>query len=109
MSKRIVALWHTNLNKLEHNQKVLNYCSCNKYKKARQHLVQDFKHKFIFLKCCNCGEETVMVNRGDTIERYGRTITFNANYYFDEILQIYLSKSMQKILEYKEIILKSKT
>jgi len=109
MKRRILALWHTNLKKLEYNQKVLDYCTCNKRRKVRQHWIKDFCAPYIFVKCCNCGLESVNLDTEKYIKRYYTKEQFDKYFYFDEILKRYISVSHKSILvEYKEKLLKHK-
>lgn len=109
MRRRIFALWHTNLKKLEYNQKVLDYCICNRRKKVRQHWIKDFNGPYIFVQCCNCGLESVNEYTGKYIKRYDTKENFDKRFYFDGILKRYMNIHIKKVLlEYKENLLKNK-
>lgn len=116
MSKRILALWHTNEKTLEVNQKVLDYCSCNKKRKVRQHKVTGFCQintaykpsvkNYIFVQCCNCGLESVNESTEKYIKRVYTKEYFDSIYYFEEVLKRYIHTSHRAILkEYKAVLL----
>lgn len=103
MNRNVFALWHMNLKKIEINQKILNYCSCNNHKKIRQHKVSKVIKDFYFLKCCNCGEINVEYND----KKRNLICHLGSEKSFQRLTRVEKYKDKTRVVNYGEIFVDS--